>query len=69
VAGTQTCVRVSGHVRVEKEVGRPLRFEKAAPFATPLAGGLTAVSSPDTGPIPRGFGDESSTTSGLSSGR
>lgn len=46
VAGTQTCVRVSGHIRVEMEVERPLRFEDASPLATPTEG-LTAVSSPD----------------------
>jgi hypothetical protein len=54
VEGTQTCVRVSGHVRVEMEVGRPLRFEEASPFATPRAEGLTAVSSPESGPLDPG---------------
>ena len=35
--GTQTCIRVSGHVRVEMDYGRPMRFERPSPLATPQA--------------------------------
>lgn len=52
VEGAQTCVRIGGHIRVELETTRPLRFEEATPFATPQQG-LTAVSSPQFNSLDR----------------
>jgi hypothetical protein len=50
VVGTRTCVRVSGHIRVEMEVERPIGFEQSSSLGAPSA--LTAVSSPE-GPLQR----------------
>jgi hypothetical protein len=55
VEGTQTCVRIGGHVHVELGVGRPIGFERASPLATPHADlrGAALVQGGDT--IPAGL--------------
>jgi hypothetical protein len=37
VSGTQTCVRIGGHVHVQLGVGRPIEFDRASPLDTPHA--------------------------------
>ena len=55
VAGTQTCVRIGGHVRVELGVSRPIGFDRASPLDTPHADLSAPGLVQDGGTIPAGL--------------
>jgi Porin subfamily len=55
VEGTQTCVRVGGHVRVEMGVERPMGFDRPSPLATPNASWSFYADPPRVEGIPTGL--------------